>query len=192
MRAICLFLSAAVLLAGSDISAETPEKTEESKPKDKRETEGAKTKRAQEEVPTFTTHDLERKYGPSPKTVPKAGTKAAADKRLALSPLEALEASRNASRERAALHAKAAQRVQQLQTKLAELEQRLARLRNPLLGRAQPGQEDAKAWKAADQVQRLRLTEQSLATTRQELAQAQKELNAPRRPTPLDSAREHP
>ena len=73
--------------------------------------------------------------------------------------------------------ADAQRKVQAAQEKVAELEKRLASLRNPLLARSQPADDEKEAWDGADQVGRVRMTEESLAAARDELAAASAELN---------------
>ena len=168
-----------VFLAGSTIllAVADPSKAPEPKPKDK-----------EEEVLTFTTKDFERKYGKSPKPKPAADPAAEAgkDKSKAkdgkgkpadLDPLAQLQADRLVKQKKAAQRSDAQQRVQAAQDKVAELEKRLARLRNPLLGRPQPTDEEKEAWEGTDQVGRLHITEENLATARAELAQARTALS---------------
>jgi len=150
-------------------------KTPKTKPKEKKE----------EEVPTFTTDDLERKYGKSakPKTEAQpAGAangknKPASPKAPAPDPLAQLQASQQAKREKTAQRAEAQQRVQAAQAKVTDLEKRLASLRNPYLARSQPSDEEKEAWKGKDQAGRLRVTEENLAQARSELEQARADLN---------------
>ena len=68
--------------------------------------------------------------------------------------------------------AEAQKQVQVAQEKVTELEKRLATLRNPFLGRAQPADDEKEAWKGADQAARVRMTEENLAAARDELAAA--------------------
>jgi hypothetical protein len=180
MRRVNIAILTAVM-AASGLFAET-EKAKDSTPKDKTQNkQESKAKAEKDEVLTFTTLDFERKYGPSPRALPKTETKPDDDgKPPADDPLAAMLAKRDADRDRAAKITQATQRVQKLQLEIASMEKSLAQLRNPLLGRAQPAEDDAKAWKDADQGERQTLTQERLASVRKELAQAQKELNGVR------------
>ena len=174
------FAGAAVPLAAKDSS-----KAREPKPKDD-----------EEEVLTFTTEDLERKYGKSEKAKPKPkpvdepqanapkgqpgaehSANEAAPQDADPDPLSWLKAREEAKREKAAQLAEAQRRVQAAQDKVAELQKRSASLRNPFLGRPQPTDEEKAAWKDNDQAGRLRITEENLAAARSELAQARTALN---------------
>ena len=139
------------------------------KPKDEK-------KGKQEEVLTFTTADLERKYGKSVKPKPAvdpAGEPAAAKP----DPLAQLQAGQQAKRDKAAQRVEAQKKVQAAREKVAAIEKRLARLRNPLLGPARPDDDEKEAWKGKDQAGRLRMTEEKLAAARDELAAAETALN---------------
>ena len=174
-----------VFLAGAAVplAAKDSSKAREPKPKDD-----------EEEVLTFTTEDLERKYGKSekaklkpvdepqanaPKGQPGAEHSAneAAPQDADRDPLSWLKAREEAKREKAAQLAEAQRRVQAAQDKVAELQKRSASLRNPFLGRPQPTDEEKAAWKGNDQAGRLRITEENLAAARSELAQARTALN---------------
>lgn len=170
-----------VLLAGSTVLLATgdPSKAPEPKPKDN-----------EEEVLTFTTEDLERKYGKSEKLKPKPVADPRVNQRKGKhpanqaapqgadpDPLSWLQARQEAKRKKVAQRAEAQRRVQAAQDKVVELEKRLAILRNPLLGRPRPTDEENEAWKGADQAGRARITEEDLATARSELAQVRTALN---------------
>jgi len=154
-----------LFLAGLAASADEPAR----KPDPKKE------RASEEEVLTFTSEDLERKYGPSTKAAPVADGKAPDSK--VLTPLQQLQAQQDAGVEKAAQREKAAKRVEAAQARVAELQRRRKMLRNPLLGRAQPEAEEKEAWAGADQAGRLKMTDESLAAARKELEQARKELN---------------
>jgi len=170
-----LVAATTVALAGGE------NKESKKKPKEGKEKE--------EEVLTFTTADLERKFGKSakpakpqgdarPQTDPKAGAAKDKSKPVAASdPLAQLQANQRARREKAAQRAEAQQRLQSVQAKVADLEKRLASLRNPYLARSQPSDEEKEAWKGKDQAGRLRVTEENLARARSELEQARADLN---------------
>ena len=153
-------------LAGTTVLLADGSKDPETKPQPK-----PKPKVAEEEVLTFTTRDMERKYGQSAKRTPASKPVAEPD------PLAQLQASEQAKRDKAAQRVDAQRQVQAAEAKVAELEKRMASLRNPLLGRVQPAEEDKQAWKGADQVARLRMTEENLAVARDELEQARTALN---------------
>ena len=168
------FAGLTVALAAGDRS-----KAPEPKPKDDKE---------KEEVLTFTTEDMERRYGksekPKPKSKPVAEPQANAQKSEPKGkhpanpdPLSWLQARQEAKQEKAAQRAEAQRRVQAAQDKVAELQKRVASLRNPFLGRSQPTDEEKEAWKGIDQAGRLRLTEENLAAARGELEQARTALD---------------
>ena len=150
-----------------------------------------KPKAEKEEVLTFTTKDMERKYGKSPKPKPApqpgAGPDATAEtpegktapQPARPDPLAQLQASEQAKRDKVVQRADAQRKVEAAQEKVAGLEKRLASLRNPLLARSQPSDEDEEkdAWNGADQAGRVRMTEESLAAARDELSAASAELN---------------
>ncbi len=141
-----------------------------------------KPKAEEEEVLTFTTQDMERKYGKSPKPAPTSKPGAEPEGKTAPQtakpdPLAQLQASEQAKRDKVVQRADAQRKVQAAQEKVAELEKRLASLRNPLLARSQPADDEKEAWDGADQVGRVRMTEESLAAAHDELAAAGAELN---------------
>ena len=125
-----------------------------------------------EEVLTFTTADMERKYGKSAKPVAKSDSQATPDGKPKPDPLAQLQASQDAKREKIASRAEAGARARSAQENVTVLEKRLASLRNPLLPRSDPTGEEKEAWQKANQVERLRMTEKKLASAREELAAA--------------------
>ena len=170
-------------LAGTTVLLADGSKDPETKPQPK-----PKPKVAEEEVLTFTTRDMERKYGKSAKPTPASKPVAEPPAKVGEAeskgktegkpdPLAQLQASEQAKRDKAAQRVDAQRQVQAAEAKVAELEKRMASLRNPLLGRVQPAEEDKQAWKGADQVARLRMTEENLAVARDELEQARTALN---------------
>ena len=155
-----------VLLLLNTVAMAATEKTapkQDPKPAVERETE---------EVPTFTTEDLERKYGPSSKPAPAADAASSTQ----ADPLQQLLARQEAGREESARKEEARTRVTAAETIVRELEKKQARLRNPLLGAVVPDAGDEQAWRTADQAGRLRIIEESLAAARTELEQARKDL----------------
>ena len=154
-----------VFLAGSTILLAAGDSPKDPKQKSKDPKE--------EEVLTFTTADMERKYGKSAKPAPKptGGPGAEAD------PLAQLQANQAAKREKVAQRAEGGARVRAAQEKVAALEKRIAGLRNPLLARSAPPEEDREAWDGADQAGRVQMTEKKLAAAREELAAARTALS---------------
>ena len=159
-----------VLLGGSTIVLAAGNSSKDPEPK-------SKDDKKKEEVLTFTTADMERKFGKSAKPKPKPTAGPKPDQEKGKDPLAQLQASQEAKRDKVEQRADAGRRVRAAHEKVKELEKRMASLRNPLLGRAQPADEDREAWKGADQAARLRMTEEKLAAARSELEQALKTLN---------------
>ncbi len=155
-----------VFLVGTTTAGESKDSKTKAKPKPKAE---------EEEVLTFTTEDMERKYGKSPKPTP--ATQPSAEPEAKPDPLAQLQASQQAERDKLVQRAEAQRQVQAAQEKVAELEKRLASLRNPLLARPQLTEEEKAAWNGADQVDRVRMTEENLAAAHDELAAARTALN---------------
>jgi len=153
-----------LFMASAAVAAADGQKKAEPKPKPKPQDK--------EEVLSFTTEDLERKFGKSAKARPKPDAKA----KNAQDPLALLQAQQEAARQKVTQRAEAQKRVTAAETKVAELERRVASVRNPLLGRAQPGAEEEEAWKGADQAGRLRMAQESLTAAQNELADARKAL----------------
>ena len=176
------FLLSIMFLVGTATAGESKDSKTKPKPKPKAE---------EEEVLTFTTKDMERKYGksPKPKPAPQPGAEPDANAETPEGktapqparpdPLAQLQASEQAKRDKVVQRADAQRTVEAAQEEVAGLEKRLASLRNPLLARSAPSDEDEErdAWNGADQAGRVRMTEESLAAARDELAAASAELN---------------
>ena len=172
MRRLSILALTALLLTGLAL-ADDPAPDTKSDKSDKGKKE--KTKAAEEEVLEFTTEDLERKYGPSSKPAPKSAAGPGAPE--GASPLEQLQASQRANKDKAAQREEARQRVQAAQARIKGLEKRVAQLRNPLLGRAEPEEGEKAAWSASDQAGRVKIAQDSIAAARKELEEAVQEMS---------------
>jgi len=182
MRRFSSLVLTALFLTGFAV-ADDPAPKEETGEKGKTASEA---KDDEDEVLTFSTEDLERKYGPSSKppekkAVEPAGKDANAKGKQAgaktLSPLEQMQANQQASKDRAAQRKDAATKVEKARARVKELEQRVSRLRNPLLGRAEAEDGEEAAWSKADQAGRVKIAEDALQSARTELQAAIKEMD---------------
>jgi hypothetical protein len=158
------FMIALMLLASTALAQEkAPKKAEEKK----------------EDVPTYSTKDLKKKYGSSSSAREAAEAKRLADKSAAEgqpTPLDKMKASQAAAAKTKQDRAATEKELKQAQQEVARLETQLRALRNPLLARPSATEEEKKQQQGLSQADRIKAVEKNLTAAKAAVQAAQQKL----------------
>jgi hypothetical protein len=183
LATLVLVVSGPTCRAGDPETDEDPKTSEAADSEAKKDAEGKAEKKEPEPGKVYTNADLERLFGPAPppKTAdgrPEDAEAAAGGDPKRPDALDAMQDEQARGRTRQLQAAEVEKVVADKRAEIERLEQRILRIRNPLLPRPEADltPEEKEEWKGLTAPQRVDLTQEQLDQARKELAEAEARL----------------